>query len=109
MGHGSSRVVTSGYDDAHHRPSRLSRFRRRFRSDRPSHGSDPPFLKNISANDFAGIARIEIICAEMQFKDRWMACFSLGERTYRTEISDQLSWTYYMTFTKSIEFPKFKA
>ncbi|XP_042456520.1 phosphatidylserine decarboxylase proenzyme 2-like isoform X3 [Zingiber officinale] len=88
MGHGSSRVVTSGYDDAHHRPSRLSRFRRRFRSDRPSHGSDPPFLKNISANDFAGIARIEIICAEMQFKDRWMACFSLGERTYRTEISD---------------------
>lgn len=29
--------------------------------------------------------------AEMQFKDRWFACLSLGERTYRTETSDQLS------------------
>lgn len=26
--------------------------------------------------------------AEMQFKDRWFACLSLGERTYRTETSD---------------------
>ncbi|RWW06408.1 hypothetical protein GW17_00030269 [Ensete ventricosum] len=29
--------------------------------------------------------------AEMQFKDRWFACLSLGERTYRTETSDQLT------------------
>ena len=27
----------------------------------------------------------------MKFKDKWMACVSLGEQTFRTEISDQLS------------------
>jgi hypothetical protein len=27
----------------------------------------------------------------MKFKDKWLACVSLGEQTFRTEISDQLS------------------
>ncbi|KAG1369972.1 phosphatidylserine decarboxylase proenzyme 2 [Cocos nucifera] len=67
-------------------PSRFSRFRRRFRFHRRS--SDPLLVKNLDAEDFAGIARIVIIGAEMKFKDRWLACLSLGERTYRTAISD---------------------
>lgn len=29
--------------------------------------------------------------AEMKFKDKWLACVSLGEQTFRTVISDQLS------------------
>ncbi|URE42132.1 Phosphatidylserine decarboxylase [Musa troglodytarum] len=92
MGHGSSRADasddSSGDGHAHHHHSRFSRFRRRFRTNRHCHGSDPPLVKNLDADDFAGIARIEIISAEMQFKDRWFACLSLGERTYRTETSD---------------------
>ncbi|WOL01555.1 phosphatidylserine decarboxylase proenzyme 2 isoform X2 [Canna indica] len=88
MGHGSSRGDARGDGDAHHHSSRFSRFRRRLRFHRDRHGSDPPLLKNLAAEDFAGIARIEIISAEMQFKDRWLACLSLGERTYRTDISD---------------------
>ncbi|CAI0401120.1 unnamed protein product [Linum tenue] len=27
--------------------------------------------------------------AEMKFKDKWLACVSLGEQTFRTEVSDQ--------------------
>lgn len=27
----------------------------------------------------------------MKFKDKWLACISIGEQTFRTEISDQLS------------------
>ncbi|CAL9198259.1 phosphatidylserine decarboxylase proenzyme 2 isoform X1 [Musa acuminata AAA Group] len=92
MGHGSSRADasddSSGDGHARHHHSRFSRFRRRFRTNRHDHGSDPPLVKNLAADDFAGIARIEIISAEMQFKDRWFACLSLGERTYRTETSD---------------------
>ncbi|XP_061364566.1 phosphatidylserine decarboxylase proenzyme 2-like isoform X2 [Gastrolobium bilobum] len=28
-------------------------------------------------------------CAEMKFKDKWIACLSLGEQTFRTKTSDQ--------------------
>ncbi|URE42133.1 Phosphatidylserine decarboxylase [Musa troglodytarum] len=65
MGHGSSRADasddSSGDGHAHHHHSRFSRFRRRFRTNRHCHGSDPPLVKNLDADDFAGIARIEII------------------------------------------------
>lgn len=27
----------------------------------------------------------------MKFKDKWLACVSFGEQTFRTKISDQLS------------------
>lgn len=71
------------------KPSRLSRFRRRFRSNRHRPVSDPLLLTNLGPEDFVGVARIEIISAKMKFKDRWIACLSIGERTYRTEVSDQ--------------------
>ncbi|KAJ0973135.1 hypothetical protein J5N97_021094 [Dioscorea zingiberensis] len=82
MGNESSRGG-SGVDVPE--PSFFSRFRRRFlRRRSPSPGP----LNVTVAEDFAGIARIELISAEMQFKDRWLACLSLGERTYKTVISD---------------------
>ncbi|PKU66688.1 phosphatidylserine decarboxylase proenzyme 2 [Dendrobium catenatum] len=71
------------------KPSRLSRFRRRFGSKGHRSVSDPILLTNLAPEDFAGVARIEIISAKMKFKDRWIACLSIGERTYRTDISDQ--------------------
>lgn len=36
-------------------------------------------------------ACLVILKAEMKFKDKWMACISFGEQTFRTEVSDQLS------------------
>ncbi|PWA78662.1 phosphatidylserine decarboxylase 3 [Artemisia annua] len=40
-------------------------------------------------DDFAGIALLTLISAEMQFKDKWLACISLGEQTFRTNTSHQ--------------------
>ncbi|KAJ8531402.1 hypothetical protein K7X08_026836 [Anisodus acutangulus] len=45
--------------------------------------------KILKDEDFAGIALIRIISAEMKFKDKWLACISLGEQTFRTQVSDQ--------------------
>ncbi|KAM0036310.1 putative phosphatidylserine decarboxylase [Helianthus debilis subsp. tardiflorus] len=42
-----------------------------------------------SLEDFAGIALVTIVSAEMRFKDKWLACISIGEQTFRTEISQQ--------------------
>ncbi|CAM8926716.1 unnamed protein product [Rhodiola kirilowii] len=41
-----------------------------------------------TSDDFAGIALITIHSAEMHFKDKWLACVSLGYQTFRTHISD---------------------
>lgn len=32
-----------------------------------------------------------VLQAEMEFKDKWIACVSLGEQTFRTNTSDRLS------------------
>ncbi|XP_077249813.1 phosphatidylserine decarboxylase proenzyme 2-like [Tasmannia lanceolata] len=70
--------------------SRRSRLQRRFRFHRRGNGSESNSqLKNIAAEDFTGIALIELISAEMKFKDKWFACLSFGERTFRTDTSDQ--------------------
>ena len=37
--------------------------------------------------------------AQMQFKDKWFACVSLGEQTFRTVTSVQLSTTAPMSYT----------
>ncbi|CAN1848807.1 Phosphatidylserine decarboxylase proenzyme 2 [Linum perenne] len=52
--------------------------------------------KLLSVEDFAGIALLTLISAEMKFKDKWLACVSLGEQTFRTEISDQLSFSQFL-------------
>ncbi|PKA57125.1 phosphatidylserine decarboxylase [Apostasia shenzhenica] len=96
MGNGTSRPGGRG-KDAPAKWSRLSRFRRRIRRDDSRDAvADMHLLKNLAAEDFVGISLVEIIGAEMKFKDRWLACLSLGERTYRTDISDQrFSFWYY--------------
>ena len=54
-----------------------------------SSSSSTSALKLVSVEDFAGIALLTLISADMQFKDRWLACVSLGEQTFRTHISHQ--------------------
>lgn len=62
---------------------RLHRRRHRSRSNSSSHN------KRLAAEDFAGIALLTLLRAEMKFKDRWLACLSFGEQTFRTQTSDQ--------------------
>ncbi|XP_062231642.1 phosphatidylserine decarboxylase proenzyme 2-like [Phragmites australis] len=86
MGHSASRANASAGGEP--LPSRFARFRRRLRHRHRSAGEDSGSEKAVAADDFAGIARIRIVKADMQFKDKFFACLSLGERTYRTETSD---------------------
>ncbi|XP_010536896.2 PREDICTED: LOW QUALITY PROTEIN: phosphatidylserine decarboxylase proenzyme 3-like [Tarenaya hassleriana] len=52
------------------------------------HDSGTASQRLVTAEDFAGIALLTLIGAEMEFKDKWLACVSFGEQTFRTEISD---------------------
>ncbi|CAO2196160.1 unnamed protein product [Urochloa humidicola] len=83
MGHSPSRQNACAGDPL---PSRFARFRLHRR--RSGGGDDSAPAKNVAAAEFAGIARIRIVEADMRFKDKFFACLSLGERTYRTETSD---------------------
>ncbi|KAF7127833.1 hypothetical protein RHSIM_Rhsim11G0134200 [Rhododendron simsii] len=96
MGHGSSKPgVTEPTDDSTDgskgSSSRLSSLKQRLHVHRlRSHGhrkgdSTSGHLKLHSAEDFAGIALVKLVSAEMKFKDKWMACISFGEQTCRTE------------------------
>ncbi|KAK9167185.1 hypothetical protein Scep_002376 [Stephania cephalantha] len=92
MGHSASKSNAED-SDAHSGSSRRSRrerlrsaLRHRFRRGCRSSSSDQ--LTHLTAEDFAGIALLKIIQAEMQFEDRWFACVSLGERAFRTATSD---------------------
>ncbi|KQK11647.1 hypothetical protein BRADI_2g61400v3 [Brachypodium distachyon] len=100
MGHSASRH-NNGAGAEPPLPSRFARFRTRLRlrhrhsardSDRDrdgaaaDSGSRPAVA--VAADEFAGIARIRIVKADMRLKDKFFACLSLGERTYRTETSD---------------------
>ncbi|KAK1299918.1 hypothetical protein QJS10_CPB13g00826 [Acorus calamus] len=87
-GGGGEGEVNDTSDTSSASPSRFSRFRKRLhlhRLHRHKHSDDD---YNSGSDDFVGIALIQIIGAEMKFKDRWLACLSIGERTYRTAISD---------------------
>jgi phosphatidylserine decarboxylase len=103
MGHGSSKELpeTTNTEGASTPSSRIKRphirriFRRIFRRLTISRGngsSSSSTLKLVSAEGFAGIALLTLISADMQqFKDKWLACVSFGEQTFRTHISDQLT------------------
>ncbi|KAH9315404.1 hypothetical protein KI387_024031, partial [Taxus chinensis] len=43
--------------------------------------------KFFTTHEFSGIVRIQLLQAEMQFKDKWFACFSLGHQTFKTATS----------------------
>ncbi|KAL6515281.1 phosphatidylserine decarboxylase [Orobanche hederae] len=62
--------------------------RAHFRRHRRGASSDPRLSKLLKDEDFAGIALLRLIGAEMKFKDKWLACVSLGEQTVRTAVSD---------------------
>ncbi|KAG8053875.1 hypothetical protein GUJ93_ZPchr0001g30650 [Zizania palustris] len=97
MGHSSSRhnaCAGAGGEAPSPLPSRFERFRRRLRlrhRDRSRSADAAESGRAIAADEFAGIVRIRIVKADMQFKDKFFACLSLGERTYRTEKSDSTS------------------
>lgn len=102
MGHGSSKSSSSddstngGGSNSKSHTSRRERIKKKLhlhrhsvRSARSSRGSHSQHPKLSSLENFAGIALVTLICAEMKFKDKWLACISIGEQTFRTEISDQ--------------------
>ncbi|KAJ7946690.1 Phosphatidylserine decarboxylase proenzyme 2 [Quillaja saponaria] len=91
MGHGGSKESSEG------KSSRLCRFKERLHQHRQHHrdrrrkygnGSSSSHLKRLTSEDFAGIALLTLICAEMKFKDKWIACVSFGEQTFRTKASE---------------------
>ena len=79
----------------HHPHPHLRRIFRRVsvsRGNGSSSSSSSTALKLVNAENFAGIALLTLIRADMQqFKDKWIACVSFGEQTFRTHISDQLT------------------
>ncbi|XP_030550300.1 phosphatidylserine decarboxylase proenzyme 2-like isoform X2 [Rhodamnia argentea] len=85
MGNGSSKDGDGDSSSS----GRKSRFRQRLRFHRGHSRQDSgPASLLKSADDFAGIALLTLRSAEMRFKDRWLACVSFGEQTFRTAISD---------------------
>ncbi|KAH6823370.1 phosphatidylserine decarboxylase 2 [Perilla frutescens var. hirtella] len=98
MGHGSSKDETrdESTDSSASATSRIHRLRQRlhlhrshFRRRNLASDSGSNLSKILNEEDFAGIALLRLIAAEMKFKDKWLACVSLGEQTFRTAISDQ--------------------
>ncbi|XP_047315111.1 phosphatidylserine decarboxylase proenzyme 2-like [Impatiens glandulifera] len=69
-----------------HRSDLRGSIRRRLR--RKTNNSDRDLCRLLEAEDFAGIVNVRLIDAEMHFEDKWMACLSFGEQTYKTEVSD---------------------
>ncbi|KAJ0077828.1 hypothetical protein Patl1_36955 [Pistacia atlantica] len=90
MGNESSKDSSSSDSSTNEKPSRLSRFKQKLHFRRPrNNGSTSLSLQKLfNADDFAGIALLTLIGAEMKFEDKWLACVSLGEQTFRTEKSD---------------------
>ncbi|XP_061364565.1 phosphatidylserine decarboxylase proenzyme 3-like isoform X1 [Gastrolobium bilobum] len=94
MGHEHSKLSSS-----EPKRSRRARFKERLRlghylhrktgNGSASSSSSASARKPLSADNFAGIALLTLLRAEMKFKDKWIACLSLGEQTFRTKTSDQ--------------------
>ncbi|KAL2342128.1 hypothetical protein Fmac_010068 [Flemingia macrophylla] len=85
MGHEHSKLTEP-------KGSRRARFKERLRHHflrrRSGDGDGSSGHKLVSADNFAGIALLALLRAEMKFKDKWIACVSLGEQTFRTSTSD---------------------
>ncbi|ESQ54699.1 hypothetical protein EUTSA_v10024661mg [Eutrema salsugineum] len=88
MGNGNSTETKESRRSKMRQKLQNLRSRRRLR--RPGSGSVSGLAsqRSVSAEDFAGIALLTLIGAEMKFKDKWLACVSFGEQTFRTETSD---------------------
>ncbi|XP_075647944.1 phosphatidylserine decarboxylase proenzyme 2-like [Castanea sativa] len=90
MGHGSSKGISEQDLAKEEEPSRITRLKNKLHLHRHRRHANigSAYKALIDADDFAGIAILTLKRAEMEFKDKWMACVSLGEQTFRTEISD---------------------
>ncbi|KAK4476877.1 hypothetical protein RD792_016041 [Penstemon davidsonii] len=96
MGHGNSKhdganVESTGSSGS--TSSRVQKLRQRLHLHRPhfrrrDSDSNSRLRKLLKEEDFAGIAILRLIGADMKFKDKWLACVSLGEQTFRTSISN---------------------
>ncbi|PNY05596.1 phosphatidylserine decarboxylase proenzyme 3-like protein [Trifolium pratense] len=91
MGHEHSKFSSSPEDSSSsvRKGSRLARFKNRLHFRRKTTNASPSTHKLLSAGNFTGIALFALLRAEMQFKDKWIACLSLGEQTFRTKSSQQ--------------------
>ncbi|XVF01614.1 hypothetical protein REPUB_Repub04eG0103800 [Reevesia pubescens] len=97
MGNGSSKEddasSSSSSSDADTKPSRISLLKQKLHLHRRHHhhrkSASSSHQKLHDAEDFAGIALLTLINAEMKFKDKWLACVTFGEQTFRTKISDE--------------------
>ncbi|KAL4556048.1 hypothetical protein LXL04_038686 [Taraxacum kok-saghyz] len=94
MGHGSSKSSSldessdsSGGTNSKPPPSFRERIKKKLHLHRRPAASQHAKLNR--DEDFAGIALVTLISAEMKFKDKWLACISIGEQTFRTDTSDQ--------------------
>ncbi|WJX26286.1 phosphatidylserine decarboxylase [Trifolium repens] len=96
MGHQHSKFSTTSSEEESsssssevRKGSRLARFKNRLHFRRKTTNASSSTNKLLSANNFTGIALFSLLRAEMQFKDKWIACLSLGEQTFRTKSSQQ--------------------
>ncbi|KAI3752806.1 hypothetical protein L2E82_24843 [Cichorium intybus] len=96
MGHGSSKsssldesADSSGGTNSKPPPSFRARIKQKLHLRRRPATSQHAKLN--SHENFVGIALVTLINAEMKFKDKWLACISIGEQTFRTDVSDQTS------------------
>ncbi|KAK9929586.1 hypothetical protein M0R45_026680 [Rubus argutus] len=88
MGQGSSKEesdAAAASESSSKGGSRRSRLKQRLHR----HSNSSSHNKRLAAEDFAGIALLTLLRAEMKFKDKWLACVSFGEQTFRTQTSDQ--------------------
>ncbi|KAK9069550.1 hypothetical protein SSX86_011454 [Deinandra increscens subsp. villosa] len=94
MGHGSSKSTSSDDSGGSSSNTPLSyRERIKHKFDLHHRATASHQSKLNTRDDFAGIALVTLITAEMKFTDKWLACISIGEQTFRTHISDQLRST----------------
>ncbi|KAJ0734254.1 putative phosphatidylserine decarboxylase [Helianthus annuus] len=93
MGHGTSKSTSSdespdaGGSNSNPPPSHRHRIKQKLQFHRRPTASHPLTLN--THDDFAGIALVTLVSAEMNIKDKWLACISIGEQTFRTHVSDQ--------------------
>nr|XP_043619437.1 phosphatidylserine decarboxylase proenzyme 2-like isoform X2 [Erigeron canadensis] len=91
MGHGSSKSNSIADSKQQPPPPAPLSYRDRLKNKFHLHRRTTTATSHSSTNvdDFAGIALLTLINAEMKFKDKWLACISIGEQTFRTRVSDQ--------------------
>eukprot|EP00252_Welwitschia_mirabilis_P025849 TRINITY_DN8234_c0_g1_i1.p1 TRINITY_DN8234_c0_g1~~TRINITY_DN8234_c0_g1_i1.p1 ORF type:complete len:739 (-),score=145.88 TRINITY_DN8234_c0_g1_i1:134-2350(-) len=77
-----SKPEDASKDSLLHACKKHLKFRRNH--DERKHGGGKAF----SAVEFSGIVRIVILRANLPFKDKWFACVSIGEQTFKTATSN---------------------